>query len=49
MTKVEAIGFMPSCITSWTSASSLFPVCHLHFYCIFNCKVLETTVAVFLP
>jgi len=22
------IGFMPSCTTSWTSASSLFPVCH---------------------
>jgi len=22
------IGFMPSCTTSWTSASSLFPVWH---------------------
>jgi len=23
-----SVGFMPSCPTSWTSASSLFPVCH---------------------
>jgi len=25
---MEAMGFMQSCTTSWTSASSLFPVCH---------------------
>jgi len=25
---VWTIGFMPSCTTSWTSASPLFPVCH---------------------
>jgi len=24
----KTIGFMHSCTTSWTSASSLFPVCH---------------------
>jgi len=24
----KGMGFMPSCTTSWTSASSLFPVCH---------------------
>jgi len=24
----SSMGFMPSCTTSWTSASSLFPVCH---------------------
>jgi len=24
----QGIGFMPSSTTSWTSASSLFPVCH---------------------
>jgi len=24
----QLIGFMPSCTTSWTSASSLFPVWH---------------------
>jgi len=23
-----SMGFMHSCTTSWTSASSLFPVCH---------------------
>jgi len=25
---VQTMGFMHSCTTSWTSASSLFPVCH---------------------
>jgi len=24
----KLIGFMHGCTTSWTSASSLFPVCH---------------------
>jgi len=28
MGQLQPMGFMPSCTTSWTSASFLFPVCH---------------------